>query len=269
MAADQNLTTSRLLNALANDIDEKASAITTAAGDFLLVYDISVGKVGKVAVGDLSTADLGALTTGIVVGEDGTGHDVLFYSATAGKSWLWDESADTMIVTGSSTLLGPVTVGVDDTGHDVTFFGATTGKSFLWDESADTMIVTGNHTALGTITVGIDGTGHDVLFYSATSGKSFLWDESADKLIITGDMQVTSGSAPVDMTNTGVRTKQSVANVNNTTPTNAELVSAFGAVATLGRGFIGTVDDADGDAIGYIVWTSDASYYWVIGTKAT
>jgi hypothetical protein len=67
----------------------------------------------------------------------------------------------------------------------------------------------------------------------------------------------------------GLRTKQAVTNVDNTTPTAAELTTAFGAVSGLGRGFIGTVDDADGDTNGFIVWTSDASFYFLKGTKAT
>lgn len=66
----------------------------------------------------------------------------------------------------------------------------------------------------------------------------------------------------------GIRTKQSVSNVNDTTPTDAELDAAFGTPATLGRGFVATIDDADGDTNGYIVWTSDASWYWLKGTKA-
>jgi len=40
------------------------------------------------------------------VGVDDTGHDVKFFGATSGKSWLWDESADEMIVTGKTTLTG-------------------------------------------------------------------------------------------------------------------------------------------------------------------
>lgn len=67
----------------------------------------------------------------------------------------------------------------------------------------------------------------------------------------------------------GLRTKQAVNNVNDTTPTAAELTTSFGAPATLGRGFIGTVDDNDGDTNGYIVWASDASFYFIKGTKAT
>ena len=34
------------------------------------------------------------------VGVDDTGHDVKFFGATAGKYWLWDESADEVQVVG-------------------------------------------------------------------------------------------------------------------------------------------------------------------------
>lgn len=67
----------------------------------------------------------------------------------------------------------------------------------------------------------------------------------------------------------GLNTKQAVTNVGDTTPTKAELTTAFGDPATLGRGFVGTVDDADGDTNGFIVWTSDANFYFLKGTKAT
>lgn len=72
----------------------------------------------------------------------------------------------------------------------------------------------------------------------------------------------------VDGSAAGIRTKQAVTNVNDTAPTKAELTTAFGNPTTLGRGFIGTVDDADGDTNGYIVWVSDANFYFVKGTKA-
>jgi hypothetical protein len=94
------------------------------------------------------------------VGVDDTGHDVKFFGATSGKSLLWDESADSLIVTGTTTLVGTtnldavdidgvtqidaaVTVGVDDTGHDVKFFGATASRYVEWDESADQLNIHG------------------------------------------------------------------------------------------------------------------------------
>jgi hypothetical protein len=54
--------------------------------------------------------DLTAVLEPITVGVDGTGHDVLFYSATAGKKFLWDESADKLIILGDFDLTGTQTI---------------------------------------------------------------------------------------------------------------------------------------------------------------
>ncbi len=79
----------------------------------------------------------------VTVGADDTGHDVKFFGATSGQSWLWDESADQMIITGTSQFTGAITIGVNDTGYDVTFYGATASANMLWDESADDLVFSG------------------------------------------------------------------------------------------------------------------------------
>ena len=96
----------------------------------------------------------------LTVGVNDIGADVKFFGATSGKSLLWDESDNNLIVTGTTTLVGTtnldavdidgatqidgtVTVGVDDTGYDVKFFGATASAYMLWDESADDLILAG------------------------------------------------------------------------------------------------------------------------------
>jgi hypothetical protein len=85
-----------------------------------------------------------------------------------------------------------------------------------------------------------------------------------------------SGVSTAAQTFTGVKTfsdsikiKQGVTDVHDTVPTAASLTSAFGSPATLGRGFIATIDDADGDTNGYVVFTSDASWYFLKFTKAS
>lgn len=101
--------------------------------------------------------------------------------------------------------------------------------------------------------------------------------ECQDDFVIGGDLSVVgtttfTGAAThtaAAVFSAGLRTKQAVNNVHDTTPTAAELTTSFGDPTTIGRGFIGTVDDADGNTNGYIVWASDASYYFVKGTKAT
>ena len=128
----------------------------TDAGDQIITEDfvLEIGISGITAVSDLQQ------TGTITVGEDDTGHNVKFFGATSGKSFLWDESADSLIVTGTTTLTGTanldavdidgatqidatLSVGINDTGYDVKLFGATSGAYMLWDESADDLIIAG------------------------------------------------------------------------------------------------------------------------------
>jgi DUF2075 family protein len=168
-------------------LDNNAAALVFEEADN--AYMTFVTTDGSEAVKFDKALDINAATqidATVTVGVDDTGYDVKFFGATTGKSLLWDESADSLIVTGSTSLQGGLEVGVDDTGYDVKFFGATTGKSLLWDESADSLIVTGSTSLQGGLEVGVDDTGYDVKFFGATTGKSLLWDESADSLIVTG-----------------------------------------------------------------------------------
>jgi hypothetical protein len=77
-------------------------------------------------------------------------------------------------------------------------------------------------------------------------------------------VQTVTGNTQFDV----VRVAQSVANVTEAAPTAAQLTSAFGTPASLGRGFIGTVDDNDASAAGVLVWTTDADWFHVVGVKS-
>ena len=112
----------------------------------------------------------------LTVGVNDTGYDVKLFGATSGKSLLWDESADSLIVTGSTSQQGTLTVGVDDTGYDVKFFGATSGKSMLWDESADSLIVNGTVDVVGT--VAMDGGSTSANFTFGDNDKAIFGDGS-------------------------------------------------------------------------------------------
>lgn len=89
----------------------------------------------------------------------------------------------------------------------------------------------------------------------------------SNTVTISGTLAVSSSTAS-DFSTAGLRTIQAVTNVHDTAPTDAELDTAFGTPASLGRGFIGTVDDADGDTNFYLCLTSDASWYYLKFTKA-
>ena len=89
------------------------------------IYSASANTLNYVA------ATLHQFTGAITVGVNNTGYDVLFYGATTGQRWLWDQSTDTMDVQGTSQFDGTVTVGVSDTQHDVKFWGDE-ASSYLW-----------------------------------------------------------------------------------------------------------------------------------------
>ena len=206
-----------LAGAAALSIDATTDASSTTTGSFHT--DGGVGIAKKLYVGtDLDvngTANLDAvdidgavqIDAAVTVGVDGTGADVKFFGATSGKSLLWDESADSLIVTGTTTLIGTtnldavdidgatqidaaVTVGVNDTGYDVKFFGATAGAYLLWDESADDLIFA------GAAAISIDATTDS----SSTTTGSFHTDGGvgiAKKLFVGTDLDV-NGTTNLD-----------------------------------------------------------------------
>lgn len=75
-------------------------------------------------------------------------------------------------------------------------------------------------------------------------------------------------SSVVNATASGIRTKQAINNVNDTTPTAAELTTSFGAPATVGSGFVGVVKDADADTNCFVVVSNGVSFYYLKFTKA-
>jgi len=79
---------------------------------------------------------------------------------------------------------------------------------------------------------------------------------------------VTSTNAVV-ATAGGIRTKMAINNVNDTTPTAAELTTSFGAPATVGSGFVGIVKDADADTNCFVVVSNGTSYFYLKFTKAS
>jgi hypothetical protein len=102
-----------------------------------------------------------------------------------------------------------------------------------------------------------------IIKLNVTGTPIFGWDESEDKFTLNKSLDVTGMVRGTD----GLITTQSVANYSDP-PTDAELDAAFGTPATLGRGFIALLDDNDADTDGYIVWTTDASWYYIKATKA-
>jgi len=72
----------------------------------------------------------------------------------------------------------------------------------------------------------------------------------------------------IDASAAGIRTEMAINNVNDTTPTAAELTTSFGTPAAVGSGFIGIVKDNDTDTNGFLVFSNGTSFYYLKFTKA-
>ena len=72
----------------------------------------------------------------------------------------------------------------------------------------------------------------------------------------------------VDASTAGIRTEMAINNVNDTTPTAAELTTSFGTPAAVGSGFIGIVKDNNTDTNGFLVFSNGTSFYYLKFTKA-
>lgn len=143
-------------------------------------------------------------------------------------------------------------------------FGCDDGGPFFYTSTGPAILVQAATNNVNGITIYSNSAGAAPLIVSQGS------DTNIDLILGgkgTGGIVLNTGSK-LNASTAGLNTKQAVNNVHDTAPTNAELTTSFGTPASLGRGFIGTVDDADGNLINYICWTSDASWYYLKGTKA-
>lgn len=86
--------------------------------------------------------------------------------------------------------------------------------------------------------------------------------------VSNGTFSTVTSTGTLIATAGGVRTRMAVNNVNDTTPTAAELTTSFGAPATVGTGFVGIVKDADADTNCFVVVSNGTSYYYLKFTKA-
>ena len=120
------------------------------------------------------------------VGKDDVGHDVKFFGATTSKYWMWDESANAVVlagamgITGDVTLTGGLAIGTVATGID--FTGTYTGN--LIDFSSSTHVPTGSNgpclIRAGTYGTPITNTSEDqsglVRLYMSTSADGSSYD---------------------------------------------------------------------------------------------
>ena len=75
-------------------------------------------------------------------------------------------------------------------------------------------------------------------------------------------------AAQVNGSAAGIRTYQAVGNVNDTTPTAAEITSNLGTPSGVGSGFIGVIKDNDTDTNFFVCVSNGTSWYYLKFTKA-
>ena len=120
---------------------------------------------------------------------------------------------------------------------------------------------TGSKSGSGIIDGGTIHHDDQIMFMLAESGARFQSEAGEPFLAQNGTAEQAEVDAHEDI-------PQSLADVHDTIPTDAQLDAAFGTPPTLGRGYIRTIDDADGNTNFYIVITIDISWYWLKMTKA-
>ena len=172
--------------------------LDAATGDFSGNVDID-GNLDVDGTTNLDAVDIDGATqidATVSVGVDDTGYDVKFFGATSGKSLLWDESADSLIVTGTTTMTGNSTVS-----GTLGVTGVLTGTSLDIsgnvdiDGTLEADAITVNGTALNTVIAGVTVTNASTAAVATTV--TITDNESTDEsnaLIFTAGGDVDGGN---------------------------------------------------------------------------
>ena len=292
-AAELNL----LDTASAGTVVNSKAVIYGSSGEIAAAsLDIS-GNIDVDGTTNLDAVDIDGATqidATVTVGADDTGYDVKFFGATSGKSLLWDESEDSLIITGDATdalkvaggvdIDGVINVGLDDTGYDVKFFGDTASAYMQWDASADDLILGGAAGLIvpdGQLTLGstaITSTAAEINLLDATAGSALseglaggdgiiindASDSNATKKVLLSDIATFVGTGGGSSANNALDT-QSLANKESTTINSGQIVAISAASSIRGLLEADSNEVADTEVIG--VATDSINANATIGTK--
>ena len=164
----------------------------------------------------------------VTVGVDDTGYDVKFFGATAGKSLLWDESADTLIVTGTTTLVGTANLDAVDVDGDMTFGD---NNKAIFGAGSDLEIyhtATGNHSIIeetggGNLVVRTNGS-HIEFDKGSTEYMARMIPDGAVELYYDSALKLATSASGISVTGS---------------------VTADGLVVDAGAGFTGSISTAN------------------------
>ena len=143
----------------------------------------------------------------MVVGSDGSGHDVTFYSATSGDHFVWDASEEKLTITGTN---GTTALDIADGNVTITDDLSVDGTTNLDNTDIDgTFAVDGTTISLdATTSLNIDNsnTSNGITIGTATSGVPISIGHSTsettinDNLTVTGDLTVNGTTTTINST---------------------------------------------------------------------
>jgi hypothetical protein len=193
--------------------------LTNGLSDALSITD---GSADVVVVDTSTSGNVITLTSALTVGSDGSGSDLILYSATAGDNLTWDASDKALNITGTNAETALDVLDGDVRIVDKLYFYDRGGEYLSSDGS--TLSVTGATTVTGALTVGVDGTGHDVKFFGCEAGAYMLYDESEEQLEIRGaaaDAATSTGKLLLSTALTNINACDVIGSINFQAPLEA------------------------------------------------
>ena len=134
-------------------------------------------------------------TIPVTVGVDDTGHDVKFFGATSGKYMLWDEDADSLLVSGDIDMVANGNRIDLDTDNDTSIRASADDTISIEVAGADDFTITANSLNVLTGSV-IDLADNAPVQFGDADDASIKWDAT--------DLAIAAGSADVKITASNV-----------------------------------------------------------------
>jgi hypothetical protein len=179
------------VNASDDDLHFSNYTSGTAWTDILTLQD--GGNVGIAT--DAPASKLHVAGT-VQVGVDGTAHDVVFYSDTAGDNFTWDASEEKLIITGTN---GQTSLDVADGNVTIADDLAVDGTSNLDNTDIDgTLVVDGSNISLdssATFNIDCSNTSNGVTVATATSGVPISIGHATSETTVNDNLTVTGTTA--------------------------------------------------------------------------
>jgi len=178
-------------------VSGSGNSVTLQSGDIKMVYATANHGTNP----DIDEWYTNRISGTLTVGVDDTGYDVKFFGATSGKYMLWDESADSLLVSGVITG-DTIEATADTSSGDNAAIGYTASEGLILTGQGSTNDVTIKNDADGD-TAASDNA---AIGYTATEGLILTGQGSTSDVTIKNDADATVISIPTGTTNVGIGT---------------------------------------------------------------